>query len=180
MLLIVLDGMSWAVCHELLADIRHEHWFEATLDDSSALPIPVIATVPSVTTYSRSDLACRGFDSKGDSSVEKRNFEANAACSKFATSGTRRSLFHKKEVYGRRPEGLSSDDLSNALSLANQQAIVGVVINAIDDRLSSAQQIRDRLDDQPDQSAGRSAETGEGFRAGGDPCQRPRPCLASP
>ena len=30
-LLIVLDGMSWAVCHELLDDIRREHWFEATL-----------------------------------------------------------------------------------------------------------------------------------------------------
>ena len=29
-LLIVLDGMSWAVCHELLDDIRQEHWFEAT------------------------------------------------------------------------------------------------------------------------------------------------------
>ena len=55
-LLIVLDGMSWAVCHELLADIRREHWFEATLDESSALPAPVIATVPSITTYSRTSL----------------------------------------------------------------------------------------------------------------------------
>ena len=34
-LLIVLDGMSWAVCHELLDDIRQEHWFLATLDESS-------------------------------------------------------------------------------------------------------------------------------------------------
>ena len=37
-LLIVLDGMSWAVCHELLDDIRHEHWFEATLDESVVPP----------------------------------------------------------------------------------------------------------------------------------------------
>ncbi len=50
-LLIVLDGMSWAVCHELLDDIRREHWFEATLDESSQPPLPVIATVPSVTQY---------------------------------------------------------------------------------------------------------------------------------
>ena len=49
-LFVVLDGMSWAVCHELLADIRREHWFEATLDESSATPSPVIATVPSMTT----------------------------------------------------------------------------------------------------------------------------------
>ncbi len=31
-LLIVLDGMSWPVCHELLTDIRQDHWFEATLE----------------------------------------------------------------------------------------------------------------------------------------------------
>src|SRR5262245_12550206 len=35
---IVLDGMSWAVCHELLNDFRQEHWFEATPDGTSALP----------------------------------------------------------------------------------------------------------------------------------------------
>src|SRR5205085_1563534 len=51
-LLILLDGMSWAVCHELLSDFRQEHWFEATLDESSSIPIPVIATVPCVTSYS--------------------------------------------------------------------------------------------------------------------------------
>ena len=32
-LLIVLDGMSWAVCHELLDDVRREHWYLATLDE---------------------------------------------------------------------------------------------------------------------------------------------------
>src|SRR5262249_42074766 len=37
-LLLVLDGMSWAVCHELLSDIRQDHWFEATLDSSSLTP----------------------------------------------------------------------------------------------------------------------------------------------
>ena len=56
-LLIVLDGMSWAVCHELLDDIRQEHWFEATLDESSMPPHPVIATVPSVTHFSRASSA---------------------------------------------------------------------------------------------------------------------------
>ena len=49
-LMIVLDGMSWAVCHELLEDIRQDHWFESTFDEDSAIPHPVIATVPSETT----------------------------------------------------------------------------------------------------------------------------------
>src|ERR1019366_7088096 len=52
-LLIVLDGMSWAVCHELLDDIRHEHWFLATLEDSTEPPQPVIAAIPSETRFSR-------------------------------------------------------------------------------------------------------------------------------
>ena len=51
---------------------RKRPGFEATLDESSALPAPVIATVPSVTTYSRTSLLSGGLV-KGDSSVEKRN-----------------------------------------------------------------------------------------------------------
>ena len=50
-------------------------------------------------------------------------------------------LFHKKEVTeGAR--GVVGDDLSKAILSPNHR-VVGVVINAIDDRLASAQQIRD-------------------------------------
>src|SRR5213079_834732 len=55
-LLIVLDGMSWAVYHELLEDIRRDHWFEATPEESSSPPVPVVAAIPSVTSYSRTSL----------------------------------------------------------------------------------------------------------------------------
>lgn len=139
-LLIVLDGMSWAVCHELLADVRQEHWFEATLDESSALPAPVVATVPSITTYSRTSLLS-GELVKGDSSIEKRNFEANADLKQVCDKRYPPVLFHKKEVTeGAR--GILGDDLSKAI-LASNNKIVGVVFNAIDDRLSSAQQVRE-------------------------------------
>jgi hypothetical protein len=140
-LLVVLDGMSWPVCHELMADVRYEHWFEATLDESSALPAPVIATVPSVTTYSRTSLLS-GELVKGDSSIEKRNFEANAALKQVCDKRYPPVLFHKKEVTeGAR--GIVGDDLSKAI-LSTNNKIVGVVINAIDDRLSSAQQVREQ------------------------------------
>jgi len=139
-LLIVLDGMSWAVCHELLSDFRQEHWFEATLDGSSALPIPVIATVPSVTQYSRATLLS-GALTRGDSTVEKRNFEANTALREVCDKRHPPVLFHKAEVTeGSR--GVLSKDANDAI-LETKNRIVGVVINAIDDRLSSAQQIRD-------------------------------------
>ena len=139
-LLIVLDGMSWAVCHELLSDFRQEHWFEATLDGSSALPIPVIATIPSVTQYSRATLISGAF-TRGDSTVEKRNFEANTTLRELCDRRHPPILFHKAEVTeGSR--GVLSKDVNDAIVEAKNR-IVGVVINAIDDRLSSAQQIRD-------------------------------------
>ena len=139
-LFIVLDGMSWAVCHELLTDIRQEHWFEGTLDESSVIPSPVIATVPSVTQYSRATLLS-GVLTKGDAAVEKRNFEAHPALRQVCDKKYPPVLFHKKEVTeGSR--GIVGDDLSKAVLSPNNR-IVGVVINAIDDRLSGAQQIRD-------------------------------------
>jgi hypothetical protein len=139
-LLIVLDGMSWAVGHELLADIRNEHWFEATLDESSALPVPVVATVPSITMYSRTSLLS-GELVKGDLSIEKRNFEANAALKSVCDKRYPPILFHKKEV-SEGARGIVGDDLSKAILSATNK-VVAVVFNAIDDRLSNATQIRE-------------------------------------
>ena len=139
-LLIVLDGMSWAVCHELLEDVRSEHWFEATLNETSIPPNPVIATLPSVTGFSRASLMS-GFLTKGDSSVERKNFEASAVLRQVCDKKFPPVLFHKKDATeGAR--GVVGEDLSKAI-LEPKARIVGVVINAIDDRLSSAQQVRD-------------------------------------
>jgi hypothetical protein len=139
-LLIVLDGMSWAVCHELLDDIRREHWFEATLDESSLPPLPIIATVPSVTNFSRASLLS-GRLTGGDQATEKRNFEEQPALKASCDKRYPPFLFHKKEVTegGR---GAVAEDLSRAV-LSQNHRVVGVVLNAIDDRLASAQQIRD-------------------------------------
>ncbi len=139
-LLIVLDGMSWAVCHELLEDVRSGHWFEATLNDTSIPPNPVIATLPSVTGFSRAPLLS-GFLTKGDSTVERKNFEASAVLRQVCDKKFPPVLFHKKDATegGR---GVVGEDLSKAI-LEPKSRIAGVVINAIDDRLSNAQQVRD-------------------------------------
>ena len=132
--------MSWAVCHELLDDIRQEHWFLASLDESTAPPQPVIATIPSVTHFSRASLLSGKIES-GDATVEKRNFESNPHLRQCCDRKYPPVLFHKREVTeGAR--GAMGDDLSRAILSPNHR-VVGVVINAIDDRLSSAQQIRD-------------------------------------
>jgi len=140
-LLVVLDGMSWAVCHELLEDIRQDHWFETTLDESSTPPAPVIATIPSVTNFSRASLLS-GTSAKGDQNVEKKNFEANKALAEVCDRRYPPKLFHKHEITeGNR--GAISDELSKKL-LSTQYKVVGLVINAIDDRLRNAQQVIDK------------------------------------
>jgi PglZ domain len=137
-LLIVLDGMSWAVCHELLDDIRREHWFEATLDESSLPPLPVIATVPSVTNFSRATLLS-GKLTNGDQGLEKRNFEDHPALKACCDRKNPPVLFHKKEATeGMR--GVVGDDLSRAI-ISDKNRVVGVVINAIDDFLSKGEQM---------------------------------------
>jgi hypothetical protein len=139
-LMIVLDGMSWAVCHELLEDIRQDHWFESTFDEGSAIPNPVIAAIPSETRYSRTSLLS-GELIDGDATTEKRNFKENRALLECSDRRKPPVLFHKKDITdGSR--GAVSEELSKAL-LDDKQNIVGVVINAIDDRLANAQQIRD-------------------------------------
>lgn len=139
-LMIVLDGMSWAVCHELLEDIRQDHWFESTFDEDSAIPHPVIATVPSETRYSRTSLMS-GELTEGDSSTERRNFKQNPALVECSDRRKPPVLFHKKDITeGSR--GAVSEEVSKAI-LDEKQKVVGVVINAIDDRLANAQQIRD-------------------------------------
>lgn len=137
-LLIVLDGMSWAVCHELLDDIRREHWFEATLDQSSLPPLPIIASVPSVTQFSRATLLS-GKVTNGDQGVEKRNFEDHPALKAVCDRRNPPVVFHKKEATeGMR--GVVGDELSEAI-LSERKRIVGVVINAIDDFLSKGEQM---------------------------------------
>lgn len=137
-LLIVLDGMSWAVCHELLDDIRREHWFEATLDESSLPPLPVVAAVPSVTNFSRATLLS-GKVTNGDQGVEKRNFEDHPALKACCDRKNPPVLFHKREATeGMR--GVVGDDLKKAI-LAEKNRVVGVVINAIDDFLSKGEQM---------------------------------------
>lgn len=137
-LFVVLDGMSWAICHELLEDIRQDHWFEATLDETNTPPIPVIATIPSVTNFSRTSLLS-GVLAKGDQNLERKNFEANKALAEVCDKKYPPMLFHKADLTdGNR--GAISAELSAKLT-SSQLKVVGVVINAIDDRLSNAQQV---------------------------------------
>ena len=141
LLLIVLDGMSWAVSHELLEDLRDDGWEEVTPEGFGPDPPPVIAAVPSVTAHSRTGLLSGRLET-GDGPTEKRNFAEHPA---LAAAGDRRRppvLFHKGELTdGSR--GPVADGVRAAV-LDPAVRVVGAVVNAVDDRLSDAQQIVDR------------------------------------
>ena len=139
-LLIVMDGMSWAICHELLDDIQKHHLGEPCWVGSAPTFQPVAATVPSVTDCSRASLLS-GELLQGQANDEKKNFathlELVAACDKDKPP----VLFHKGDI----TEGTRGDlapDVRKAIH-SSKHKVVGVVINAIDDHLKGASQLRE-------------------------------------
>jgi len=100
----------------------------------------VIAAIPSVTQFSRSSLLS-GFITAGDSSLEKRNFEGHRDLKQAVEKNHPPVLFHKANLTeGSR--GPISVELEKAI-IDRQTRVVGLVINAVDDRLNNAQQLRE-------------------------------------
>ena len=139
-LLVVLDGMSWPVAHELLADLRRLHWVEASLPGSDGPPPPVIAAILSVTEFSRTSLLA-GMAVRGKQDDERRLFPAVPALLARSERNFPPLLFHKGQLTeGSR--GAPSRPVTQAVLNAKNR-LVAVVINAVDDRLAGAQQVRD-------------------------------------
>jgi hypothetical protein len=127
-LLLVLDGMSVAVGCELAAELTvGGRWVEVgRLDDGRE---PALATVPSVTSISRTSLLT-GTLRSGGQPEEKAGF---------ATFWRPRKarLFHKGDLRGE-PGQLLSPEVRDAL--LDPDTVVGVVLNTIDDTLDRGKQ----------------------------------------
>lgn len=136
-LLIVMDGMSYAVFRELIEDISSRGWIQWGVEGEE-WPRPVIAALPSVTEVSRTSLLC-GKLAKGGSSEEISGFESNAELLAVSKSGYPPLLFHKS--------GLSdSGGADLALGLrkeiaSDKRKVTGVVVNAVDDHLLKGTQV---------------------------------------
>jgi len=139
-LLVVLDGMSWPVCHELLADIRQHHWATMTPLASGEPLSSVIATIPCVTELSRSSLLA-GTLCRGDARDEKRHFAACASLSTVCDRSHPPVLYHKGDLTQGSRGALRTEVRHNIAS--QKHKVVGIVVNAVDDRLHTAQQLRD-------------------------------------
>jgi hypothetical protein len=138
-LLILLDGLSWAVAHELLPDLRDEGWQELTPSESGEAPPPLLATVPSATEFSRTSLLC-GRLTRGDAAAEREGFAGHPGLSAACDRKHPPALFHKAKVT-EGPRGGLHPDVRQAV-VSDKARVVGVVVNAIDDELSGGEQIR--------------------------------------
>ena len=147
-LIIVLDGMSAAVGCQLAEDITAEpRWTEVGRREDGREP--VIATVPSITSISRTSLLCGHLRSGGQA-------EEHAGFAAFWRPRTTR-LFHKGDLPGPPGTGLNAA-IRDAIH--DSAAVVGVVLNTVDDaldhgregdapqwRLTNIRYLRDLLDE---------------------------------
>ena len=136
-LVIVIDGMSVAVCRELLADLTQHEWL-VLCEAGGTFNRPGIATVPSVTEFSRTSLLT-GRLQAGSAAEERAGFAEHPALQTRCRSGYPPMLFHKATLQEAEDAVLAAD-VRKEIGSAHRK-IVGVVVNAVDDNLLKGQQI---------------------------------------
>ncbi len=134
-LLLVLDGLSFAVHRALVGEFVRQGWIELTPRGSAVMP-PVIAALPTVTEVSRASLLS-GTLTRGTASFERAGFAAHARLRQASRAGKPPLLFHKADV-GAGPE--LEEAVRHAITDQGQQ-VVGVVHNAVDAQLGGSDQL---------------------------------------
>lgn len=141
LLVVVMDGMSMAVCRELMADIVAGHeWVSLCQQGQTSAVMAGLAAIPSVTEVSRTSLLC-GQLRRGKSTEEKAGFASHPALLAHCRS-VPPVLFHKPALRENN-DAVLADEVRKAIA-SPQRRIVGVVVNAIDDHLLKGEQINIR------------------------------------
>lgn len=134
-LLILMDGMSFAVWRQLQPEVESRNWVSTSWRDGHPLP-PGVTVLPCVTTISRCSLLS-GRLCEGGQDAEKRGFAENPSLLDVSKSGVPPVLFHKDEV------GAGANNIADTLrkEIRNlNRRVVGVVLNVIDDSLTGPEQ----------------------------------------
>ncbi|RLS38544.1 MAG: BREX-2 system phosphatase PglZ [Planctomycetota bacterium] len=134
-LLVVIDGMSAAVCQELLADLTRLDW-EAVCPQGRAGMAPCLAVIPSATEFSRTSLLT-GQLQQGNAATEQEGFRTHAGLVAASQGCKLPVLFHKAGLQGL---GGIADAVRAAIE-ERAQRVVGVVLNAVDDHLLKGEQL---------------------------------------
>jgi hypothetical protein len=136
-LLVVLDGMSQAVYRELSDDLLRHQWVEIQPLEAAADSC-LLAVLPTITRLSRYALLS-GSLGEGTQDAEKKAFAAHAALKAVSTAKAPPRLFHKADLT--EPGSGALAGTVRAAIAAEQPKVIGVVVNAIDDQLSSNAQL---------------------------------------
>ncbi|MEU5235403.1 BREX-2 system phosphatase PglZ [Streptomyces lydicus] len=135
-LVLVLDGMSCAVAAQLGEEVEREGWTEAVPREAGSEEGPrrmaAVSMLPSVTEVSRASLLT-GTAVKGGQAKESSGFAAFWRQRRLDAV-----LFHKAGIEGGAGRFLSEEIMAALAS----EAVVGVVLNTIDDALDKGQQGR--------------------------------------
>jgi hypothetical protein len=139
-LVIVIDGISVAVCRELLSDLTRHEWI-AICEPGRNFNRPAVATLPSVTEFSRTSLLC-GTLRQGGQEQEKAGFSEHPTLVARSRSGSPPVLFHKASLSESGDTVLATEVRKEIAS--THRRVVGVVVNAVDDHLLKGEQIDTR------------------------------------
>jgi hypothetical protein len=136
-LIVVVDGMSYAVYRELLEDIRSTGWVEVAKKGDPQLK-PSIAALPSVTEVCRRSLLC-GKLIAGTGDEEKQGFAAQTDLLQVTKSGAPPLLFQKSDLTDAGGATLAADLRREIAS--SKRRVVAAIVNAVDDHLLKGEQV---------------------------------------
>jgi hypothetical protein len=135
-LLIVIDGMSFAVYRELIEDISRNGWAE--LGQKGRTRGPAIAAMPSITEVCRRTLLS-GKLTSGSGDDEKVGFATQADLVQVSKSGLPPMLFQKSDLTDAGGSSLSAELRREIAS--PKRRVVAAIVNAIDDHLLKGEQV---------------------------------------
>lgn len=138
-LVIVMDGMSVAVCRELVTSITSRYdWTLISPQGQASALMAGLAALPSITEVSRASLFY-GQLRQGKIAGEQKGFAAHPVLNSHCRSDSHPVLFHKPSLRAQE-EAVLADEVRQAIG-SPQTRVVGVVVNAVDDHLSKGDQI---------------------------------------
>lgn len=137
-LLLVMDGLSNSIFHELFARAANHGWTEL-VPASQGRPYVGVAAIPTITEVSRASLLC-GRLATGTQAQEKPGFASHPALMALSRAEHAPKVFHKGDLA---EAGNLATEVRAAIANQRQQ-VVGVVYNAVDDHLSGPDQLNQR------------------------------------
>lgn len=136
-LVIVIDGLSVAVCRQLLAETTRHEWIPLS-EPGRRSNRAGLAVLPSKTEFSRTSLLV-GRLQQGGQAEEQAGFANHPELRAQSRAGFPPVLFHKVDLQEATDNMLAPEVRDQIAS--SQRRVVGVVVNAVDDHLLKGDQL---------------------------------------